>query len=276
MAVACILTIGNLDRLSTGAGSNVVYNSGVNMTQLAAQYGGRQINMHYLLSWHTTTVFNEHGANVLVFLHGMPSGRSPDFEKYYQLVQQYVSMGFAVVIPQDGYGAGITLVEVMRAGGWGKSVVSTVINSFAGNRPISVVGHSLGGLAMCFVAKHFSGIKAFVAMHPSWNLFAGGMKGPILFTTGTEDDGTWHSLTTPSRAWGLYNGGASHPPKALINVKGNAHDAPYEAPAFGGTELTATKKWLACYALDEQAACQWIQNTMCLDPTLEWCYRELQ
>lgn len=123
-------------------------------------------------------------------------------------------------------------------------------------------------------AKFTPGLAAYIAMHPapivsgvSWAK----VRGPILFTTGTYDDGTvggnTFGATSPSRALNSYN--EADFPKALVNVKGNMHTSSLTA---SGDEWLAVTNWLACFVKDLTDNCEWVRTKMCASANLQWCY----
>merc|ERR1712007_327927 len=93
--------------------------------------------------------------------------------------------------------------EISCADYWGKHVAIDVQKHFLAGRKLVVVGHSLGGHSAVIAAQHVTGVTAFVALHPAWELSSNigpSIRGPILFTTGTADDGVYAGLTLPSKA----------------------------------------------------------------------------
>lgn len=214
---------------------------------------------------HHCTVFNALSPQVIVIFHGYLS----DVANYYPLGNKFAEAGYAVVIPHDCDGVS----ALTCAATWGKDVAAEVRN-WAVGRPVAVVGHSLGGGAVMAAAKFTPGLDAFIAMHPapvlsgaSWSP----VKGPILFTTGTADDGTFGGnaigATSPNVARNAYNDALL--PKALVNVKGNKH---WSSVMLQGDEEKAVMNWLGCFLRKHMAQCEWVRNEMCKSTNLEWCY----
>jgi len=214
---------------------------------------------------HYCTVFNAAAPYVIVLFHGY----LVEVANYYPLAGRLAELGYATVVPRDCNSD----AALGCAASWGKDVSAAVIQ-WAGVRPVAVVGHSMGGGAVMAAAKFTPGIAAFVAMHPapivsgvSWAK----VRGPILFTTGTYDDGTFGGnevgVTSPGRALNSYND--AELPKALINVKGNVHAS---SVAATGDEWLAVTNWLSCFLKQTSPSCEWVRTQMCNSPNLEWCY----
>lgn len=215
---------------------------------------------------HDCMVFNTDAPFVLVLFHGIVTQVS----EYYPLAQRLSKQGYAVLVPTDCNGN----VEMpLCAPTWGKDVAAAA-RDWAGNRPVGLLGHSSGGGSTMAAAKSIPGIAAFVAMHPAPVLSGLGwdkVKGPILFTTGTYDDGTFGGntvgATSPNRALQSYND--AEMPKALVNVKGNVHMSSLTA---SGDEWLAVTEWLECFVKRNLQSCQWVRTQMCTSPMLEWCF----
>lgn len=210
---------------------------------------------------HYCTVYNAEAPYVVVIFHGYMAP-VPD---YYPLAQRFAAEGYAAVVPRD-----LQKTDALaRAADWGREVAAEV-RDWAGNRPVAIIGHSMGGGAAMAAAKFTPGIAAFVAMHPAPIVSGVGwakVRGPILFTTGTYDDGTFGGTTSPARALSAYNDADF--PKALINVKGNAHSS---SVSMIGDEWMAVNNWLECFLKHSTPSCEWVRTRMCTSYMLEWCY----
>jgi len=214
---------------------------------------------------HYCSVWNIDAPYVVVLFHGYLS----QVEDYYPLARRFADLGYATVVPEDCDGT-----EALGcAASWGKNVAAAV-RDWAGTRPVAAVGHSMGGGAVMSAAKFTPGIAAFVAMHPapivsgvSWAT----VRGPILFTTGTYDDGTFGGTTlgatAPDRALVAYND--ADLPKALVNVKGDIHTS---SVTSHGDEWQAVTNWLGCFLRRQEENCEWVRTKMCTSANLEWCY----
>lgn len=212
------------------------------------------------INGHSCTVFNEAAPRVLVLFHGYPN----DASDYYPLASRFAGLNYAVVLPRDCEGP----ESLACAFTWGTDVSNAVV-AWSGERPVGVVGHSMGGGAAMAAAKYSYGVSAFIAMHPApifSALSTGKVRGPILFTTGTYDDGNL-GATTPERALVSYND--ADEPKALVNVKGNVHMSSLTA---SGDEWLAVTSWLSCFVQHVPQSCEWVRTEMCRSPMLEWCY----
>jgi len=214
---------------------------------------------------HYCTVYNAEAPHVLVIFHGYLN----DVSDYYPLAQRLADLGYGVVVPRDLQG----VTALSRAATWGREVAAEV-RDWAGDRPVGIIGHSMGGGAVMAAAKFVPGISAFVSMHPATIVSGIGwakVRGPILFTTGTWDDGTigGSSLgaTAPVRALNAYNDADF--PKALVNVKGNIHASSVTAK---GDEWLAVTNWLGCFLKHDADNCEWVRTQMCTSHMLEWCY----
>jgi dienelactone hydrolase len=212
---------------------------------------------------HYCTVYNVDAPSIIVLFHGYLN--KPD--DYYPLGHRLAAQGYAVVIPRDCNGVD----ALARASEWGPAVASAVRDWGAG-RKVAVIGHSMGGSAAMAAAKFTPGLSAYVAMHPAPILsgisFAK-VNGPILFTTGTADGGTFAGSTSPSQALNSYN--AALLPKALVNVKGDQHWSSIQA-SEGSMEWAAVNAWLGCFVKEFTKDCEWITTAMCKDGRLAWCY----
>lgn len=215
---------------------------------------------------HYCTVYNADAPHVLVIFHGYLNNVSD----YYPLAKRLADIGYAAVVPRDLQGVG----ALAGAAKWGREVTEAVRNWAGINRPVGIIGHSMGGGAVMAAAKFVPGISAFVSMHPAtivsgigWNK----VRGPILFTTGTWDDGTIGGnklgATAPNRALDAYNDADF--PKALVNVKGNIHASSVDAK---GDEWSAVTNWLNCFLKKGTESCEWVRTQMCTSQMLEWCY----
>lgn len=214
---------------------------------------------------HYCTVYNVNAPYVLVLFHGYLN----EVSDYYPLAMRLADLGYTVVVPRDCDG----VEAIACAPSWGKDI-SAAVRDWAGARSVGVIGHSLGGGAVMAAAKFTPGLAAYIAMHPA-PIVSGvawaKVTGPILFTTGTSDDGTvggfkW-GATSPERALKSYN--AADSPKALINVKGNVHMSSISA---SGDEWSAITNWLSCFVKNHEESCQWVRTQMCTSYNLEWCY----
>merc|ERR1712187_604169 len=108
--------------------------------------------------------------------------------------------------------AGSQLYEISCADSWGRSVAADVRDKYAHGRKVAIVGHSLGGHAAIVAAQYVDNIAAFVALHPAYEISSSigpKISGPILFTTGTEDDGTYGGITLASRSQWMYKSATS-------------------------------------------------------------------
>jgi dienelactone hydrolase len=210
---------------------------------------------------HYCKVFNSDAPHVIVLFHGYLN----DPSDYFPLAERFSQAGYVVVVPLD-----LTKVDALaKAATWGKDL-SAAVRDFAYGRKVAVVGHSLGGAAAMAAAKFTPGLSAYIAMHPA--PIASGVpwaqvNGPILFTTGTYDDGTFADATAPDRALQSYNDALV--PKALVNVKGDDHVSSIKA---SGLQWAAIMSWLGCFTKELTRDCEWLQQEMCSDPSLEWCY----
>jgi len=219
-------------------------------------------------------VYNSEALQVLVIFHGYLNNVSD----YYPLAQRLANKGYATVVPRDLQGVG-ALVDAAK---WGREVTEAVRDWAGVNRPVGIIGHSMGGGAVMAAARHVLGISAFVSMHPATIVSGAGwnkVRGPILFTTGTWDDGTIGGnelgATAPIRALNAYN--AADFPKALVNVKGNIHAS---SVAMGdeagksaqGDEWYAVTNWLGCFLMKSTTSCEWVRSVMCKSQWLEWCF----
>jgi len=214
---------------------------------------------------HYCEVYNADGPQVVVLFHGYLNAVSD----YYPLAKRFADLGYAVIVPRDLQ----TVDALLHAGTWGTEVAAEV-RDWAGTRPVGIVGHSMGGGAAMAAAKSVPGLAAFVAMHPAPIVSGIGwqkVRGPILFTTGTSDDGTIGGnkigATAPSRALDSYNDADF--PKALVNVKGNVHASSVNA---AGDEWLAVTMWLGCFLNHATNSCEWVRTKMCTSDMLEWCY----
>lgn len=233
--------------------------------QTTAPATGQAAVPETLIGGHSCTVFNEAAPYVVILFHGYEAAAS----EYYPLAMRLAELGYAIVVPKDCEEAD----AITRAAVWGKDVAAAV-RDWAGTRLVAVVGHSMGGGAAMAAAKFTPGLAAFVAMHPapilsgvSWAK----VRGPILFTTGTYDDGTFggnaYGATSPERSLKSYND--ADYPKALVNVKGNLHTSSITA---SGDEWLAVTNWLGCFLNRQLESCEWVRTQMCTSSNLEWCY----
>merc|ERR1719247_1396825 len=187
---------------------------------------------------HYCTVYNAEAPNVVVLFHGYLNNPSD----YYPLAQRFADAGYAVIVPRDCNGVG----SLTRAATWGKEV-SAAVRDWAGMRKIAIIGHSMGGSAAMAAAKFTPGLSAYVAMHPApilSGLSWAKVNGPILFTTGTLDDGTFLGSTSAADSLQAYNDAME--PKALINVKGDQHWSSIGAQE-GTAEWGSVMAWLGCF-----------------------------
>lgn len=214
-----------------------------------------------IIRGHQCDVFNAQGQHIIVVFHGY--GAAP--EMYHYIASRFVELGYAVVIPRDNDGG----FAIFAAASWGNNVAAAVKDDWAGGRPMAIVGHSMGGAAAMAAARSTTGISAYVAMHPapiiSGNAFKK-LQGPILFTTGTYDNGVFCGVTSPERAQEAYNKASL--PKALVNVRGDGHGSPTTAQ---GMEWMAVSTWLSCFMKKEARSCSWLRYEMCNSADLEWC-----
>jgi predicted esterase len=210
---------------------------------------------------HYCTVFNHQAPHVIVLFHGYLA----DATSYYPVGLSWAAAGYAVVIPRDNNELG----GLTQAPGWG-TAVSAAVRDWAYPRKIAVVGHSMGGAAAMAAAKWTPGLSSFVAMHPAPILSGDdrvAVKGPILFTTGTTDDGNVAGATAPMTALDSYN--LALAPKALVNVQGDGHGSPQN---LSGMQWSSVLAWLGCFTKLHADDCDWVATQMCKDTTLEWCY----
>jgi pimeloyl-ACP methyl ester carboxylesterase len=148
---------------------------------------------------------------------------------------------------------------------WVKSTVAGA-KQFAKERPMSVLGHSMGGGAAMAAARFEPDLSAYVAVHPAPILSGGNapwspaMSGPILFITGTLEVIDNAGFTSQWTARSAYNSAKS--PKALINVIGHGH-MPITDPSFGEMEGIAAAYWLDCFARKNQFSCVWLNKELC-------------
>lgn len=213
---------------------------------------------------HRSNVFNSKGKYVVLLLHGYMN----NVTEYYPLGKRFAQRGYAVVIPHDCSGP----TAVTCAASWGKQAAWAVY-SWAGDRPMAVVGHSMGGGAAMSAAKFVPGLAAYIAMHPAPILSGvtwAKVSGPILFTTGTLDTGTvgggTYGATAPNRARESYD--QAEEPKALVNVEGDEHWASLHSD---GMEWAVVTMWLECYLELQAGACSWLRDSMCHNRGLAWC-----
>jgi len=229
------------------------------------QYDAKSNSPVAWIGGHHCTVYNAAAPYVVVVFHGYLN----NVADYYPLAWRLAENGYAAVVPMDCNGVD----AIGCAAHWGKDVAAAV-RDWAGTRPVGIVGHSMGGGAAMAAAKFTPGLAAYVAMHPA-PIVSGAawakVKGPIMFTTGTYDDGTIGGrtlgATAPDRSLTAYN--AADGPKALINVKGNVHESSITAK---GDEWAAVNAWLACFVKRSTQNCEWVRTTMCNSANLEWCY----
>jgi cephalosporin-C deacetylase-like acetyl esterase len=209
---------------------------------------------------HYCTVFNSQAPHVIVLFHGYLA----DPTSYYPVGLSFAAAGYAVVIPRDNN----DLDAITQASDWG-TTVSAAVRDWAYPRKVAVVGHSMGGAAAMAAAKFTPGLSSFVAMHPAPILSGStemAVNGPILFTTGTTDDGNVAGATAPSTAMDSYN--IALAPKALVNVRGDGHGSPQ---SLSGMQWSSVMAWLGCFTKQHADDCKWVEAQMCKDPTLEWC-----
>jgi pimeloyl-ACP methyl ester carboxylesterase len=214
------------------------------------------------ISGHYCTIYNAEAEHVIVLFHGYLN----DPSDYYPLALRFADAGFAVVIPRD-----CTDVDALaRAASWGQTV-SAAIRDWAAGRKVAIVGHSLGGSAAMAAAKFTPGLSAYIAMHPA-PVISGipwaKVNGPILFTTGTDDKGTFGGSTSPQQALNSYNNALY--PKALVNVKGDTHGSSI-ALGENTVEGMAVMAWLGCFVKESTKDCEWLRTDMCNDARMEWC-----
>jgi pimeloyl-ACP methyl ester carboxylesterase len=210
---------------------------------------------------HYCTVFNHQADHVIVLFHGYLN----DATNYYPVGLSFAAAGYAVVIPRDNN----DLDGITKAPDWGTSV-STAVRDWAYPRRVAIVGHSMGGAAAMAAAKWTTGLTSFVAMHAAPILSGSSLvavNGPILFTTGTTDDGNVAGATTPQTSLDSYN--VALPPRALVNVKGDGHGSPQ---TLSGMQWSSVMAWLGCFTKQQTSDCEWVANQMCNDATLAWCY----
>jgi len=217
-----------------------------------------------IIGGHQCDVFNAQGQSIIVIFHGY--GAAP--EMYHNIASRFVELGYAVVVPRDNVGA----FAIFAASTWGPKVAAAVRDDWARGRPIAIMGHSMGGAAAMAAARFTQGISAYVAMHPapiiSGNAFKR-LQGPILFTTGTYDNGVFCGVTSPKRAQESYSKASL--PKALVNVRGDGHGSSQSAQ---GMEWMAVSSWIGCFMKNETNSCTWLRIQMCSSAALEWCYFE--
>jgi dienelactone hydrolase len=209
---------------------------------------------------HYCTVFNAKANHVIVFFHGYLG----DPSYLYPSAQSLAAEGYAVVLPRDN----LDLDGIAKASDWGTSIAAAV-RDWAYPRRVAIVGHSMGGGATMAAAKFTPGLSSFVALHPA-PILSGStvvpVQGPILFTTGTTDDGNIAGATTPQAALDSYNAALS--PKALVNVEGDDHGS---SVYLRGMQWSSVVAWLGCFTKQVDSDCLWISTKMCKDKTLAWC-----
>jgi dienelactone hydrolase len=211
---------------------------------------------------HYCTVFNAPAPHVIVLFHGYLG----DPTLYYDVGLNLAAEGYAVVIPRDNNG--LDGILPTKASDWGTSIAAAV-RDWAYPRRVAIVGHSMGGAAAMAAARFTPGLTSFVAMHPAPILSGSSsvlVQGPILFTTGTTDDGNIGGATTPQAAMDAYTVALS--PKALVNVGGDDHKTPQD---LKGMQWSSVVAWLGCFTKQRSSDCSWISTQMCQDKTLAWC-----
>lgn len=156
-------------------------------------------------------------------------------QDYFPFAEALSTLGYCVLLPLDSRGD--PLSQAFNSEDWGIKVARDVRDQYANGRPMAILGHSLGGGAAIAASKEVPGLAAYIAMHPATFANSGTIfdraTGPIMFTTGTDDDGVFLGLTNPERAKGAFMEAAV--PKALVNVIGNNHHDCWQPPTFGCT-----------------------------------------
>jgi len=227
---------------------------------------GTSAGSHPMYAWNTNA------SAIVMIYHGLGN----PVPEYFALAARYANAGYVALVPKDN-SMDIGLIPG-DAPWWGKSCAIAVRDFYAYGRPIAIIGHSMGGGAAMAAARYVPGLSAYVAMHPAPILSGNPLhkvSGPILFTTGTLDDGSFGGgligATAPMWSKRSYNSIRTMSPKALVNVIGNHHMDPVNIYTYGGLEGNATFAWIECFTRRIQKECNWLKTTLCKSPGLEWC-----